>query len=205
MEYDILNRVTRLEPAVADLTESEQALFAVGPTVYVYDQAHPEVGESRNLIGRLGYTIGPVVDTCYEYDAQGHTTAHHQTLKVPGLKQASGTALVSRANYHTDGLLASTSMTNASTGEAISHPVAFGYDSRGLPSSVHYQDQALLEFERNTAGLVTKRVVPTATADRTYVVYRYDPLSRLISMVVMSADGESKPYQQHVATTTIAW
>jgi RHS repeat-associated protein len=196
MAYDSLDRMVRKTPALADLSSAEQAVFAIGAEEYVYDVPHPDMEDAHNVIGRLGYSTGPVVGNRFRYDAQGRVIEQHQTLKVPGLSQASGTTLLRSNGYNPDGTPRTVAMTDESLDNVIAAPLTYSHDFRGLPEGLEYGGEHLVQLNRNSVGAVVERVLQPQRSSSLSASYEYDALGRMAALAVTASDG-SQPYSQY--------
>ncbi|MFC8015361.1 RHS repeat-associated core domain-containing protein, partial [Streptomyces cinereoruber] len=212
-EYDDLGRVVKEKPATRGMNETLLDELKIGERSYTYDVAHSSLprlsGKANFQVGRLAYTTAKdrvgntVTQTVNRYDSHGHLTSTSQDVPglaglIPGMDRLQADTTADAA-----GITESSEVRAFDTGGVQTFSgtkLDVDYDRDGTPQQVSFAlggKNMTIRHDRNTAGVVTKRVTNTQNTSgfgAPVVDFGHDKYGRITSLTAKI--GATQRYKQ---------
>ncbi|MFC8016285.1 hypothetical protein, partial [Streptomyces cinereoruber] len=212
-EYDDLGRVVREKPATRGMTNAQLDELKIGERTHTYDIAHSSLprlsGKANFQVGKLAYTTtkdrnaSTVIQTVNRYDNNGHLTSASQDVPglaglIPGLDKLQADTTIDPA-----GITESSELRAFDTGGVqtfIGVKTDVDYDRDGTPQQVSFAlggKNMTIRHDRNTAGLISKRVTNTQNTSgfgAPTVDFGHDKYGRITSLTAKI--GATQRYKQ---------
>lgn len=192
-EFDLLGRLTKEIVPAAGLSAATRNDLAVGETVYVYDQPHADLQQaapysgSGDMIGRLAYSMGPVVTNIFGYGPSGDETYYRQNLNIAGLGQASSDQFELHETLTINGLLQAQQYRDVVAASDLDERLQYDYQAgRQLLREISTSTRQFALYNHNTAGLITSR---SSTHAGLTATWSYDRQARPVSLDVLTSAG----------------